>query len=391
MNKYRKISLFLGGGLGIVLILAVLSLLLVKRLVSPERVKAELLVYLSQKIGGEVEFKEIEINFIPGPHVVLRGGVFSVPGKLEGSFETLLAFPKALPLLRGKVEVSRIKIIKPEIKVLLHEPQADEVREPDDTFSFGSFRENLKGAMDNLAANGKGLNAEIDNGTLILQKDSAPVLSFIGMYADLVLPDDKLNLTVRSESNLWDGFDFRAWIDVSNYKGSGTLVVKGAKPHKFMDFYLPDKKIVSDSSVNLALKFDTADLKVFHTTLKAAVPKLILTGAGEELSLSAADINADLYFDEGKRVFTLNGAKLINPGLDLSGEYVTDNKLSEVSLFLLGKNVNVTSVRDGALFVAGEHKVTDSIFEVVRGGTVPEVTLDAKASDRKSTRLNSSH
>lgn len=380
MNKYRKVSVLLVGGLGLIVILAVVSLLLVKRLVSPERVREDLRAYLSLKIGGTVEFGGVEINFIPGPHVVLRGGKFSVPGKMEGSFETLIVYPKVLPLLRGRVEVARLKVIRPEIKLLLHEPPEEGVPEEGYSFSLGALRDSLKGALDNLASHGKGLNAEIENGTLILQKDSAPVLSFSGMNIDLALPDDKLSIRVRSASNLWDALDFRASMDVKNYKGSGSLVVKGAKPHKFMDFYLPDKKLVSDSGANLTLKYDTTDLTVFHAALEASVPKLILTGGGEELSLSAADIDADLYFDKVKNVLTLKSAKLVNPQLDLSGKYIVDKNSSAVSLSLLGKNVNVKSVRDGALFIAGEHKVADSIFEVVRGGTVPEVTLDANAS-----------
>ncbi|MEW6145878.1 MAG: AsmA-like C-terminal domain-containing protein [Thermodesulfobacteriota bacterium] len=379
MNKYRKVSALLVGGLGLIVILAVLSLLFVKRLVSPERVKEDLRAYLSLKIGGTVEFGGVEINYMPGPHVVLRDGQFSVPGRMEGSFETLIVYPKVLPLLKGRVEVSRLKIIRPEIKIFVHEPPAEEIPGSDDSFSFGILKDNLKGALDNLDSHGSGLNARIEDGTLVLQKDSAPALSFSGMNADLTLPDDKLRISVKSASNLWDSFDFRAWIDVKNHQGSGSLHIRGGKPHRFMDFYLPDKKIVSDSGLNLALKFDTRDLNVFHSTLSASVPKLVLTGGGEELDLSASDIDADLYFDDVKQVLSLESAKLINPGLDLSGKYTVDKKLSTVSLSLLGKNVDVVSVRNGALFIAGERKVTDSIFEVVRGGTVPQVTLDAEA------------
>lgn len=354
--------------------------MLVKRLITPERVKEELLTYLSEKIGGEVEFNSVEVNFFPGPHAVLKGGKFSVPDKLEGNFETMVVYPKALLLLRGEVDVSKLRIIKPEIKVLIHETAAEESREQEDSFSFGVFKGYLAGALGYLDSHGRGLNAEIENGTLILQKDSAPILRFSNMNGDLILPDDRLRIEVRSESNLWDAFDFRAWIDVKNYKGSGSLVIKGGKPHRFMDFYLPDKKLVSDSVLNLAVKFNTQDLRIFQSRIGASVPKLTLTGNDEELDLSAQDINADLYLDGEKRVFILKSARLINPGLELSGKYTADNNPPGVSLSLLGNNVDVVSARDSALFVAGENDVVDGIFEVVRAGTVPEVTLDAKAA-----------
>ena len=98
-------------------------------------------------------------------------------------------------------------------------PRRKGSRKTEYSFSLGVLRDYLKDALDNLASHGKGLNAEIENGTLTLQKASAPVLSFSGMNADLSLPDDKLRMIVRSASNLWDSFDFRAWIDVKNYEG----------------------------------------------------------------------------------------------------------------------------------------------------------------------------
>ena len=119
MKNYREVYVFLGAGLGLIIILALLSLMLVKRLVTPERVKAELLAYLSEKIGGTVEFNKVEINFFPGPHVVLKGGTFSIPDRLDGSFETLVVYPRALPLLKGEFDVSSLKIIKPVIKLLI--------------------------------------------------------------------------------------------------------------------------------------------------------------------------------------------------------------------------------------------------------------------------------
>ncbi|MFI5324184.1 MAG: hypothetical protein ACHQ6U_11815, partial [Thermodesulfobacteriota bacterium] len=376
MKNYIKVYVFFGAGFGLIIILAVLSLMFVKKLVTPERVREELLVYLSEKIGGAVEFENVEINFFPGPHVVLKRGTFSVQDRLQGSFETLIVYPKALPLLKGEFEVSSLKIIKPVIKLLIKEVPAEGSGEGE---GFGVFRNDAGRALSYLDAHGRGLNAEMENGTLIVQKDSAHVLSFSAVNAEIALPDDGLRVEISSESNLWGAFDFKSTIDLRDYKGSGSLVINDGKPHRLMNFYMPDKKLFSDSSINLSMKFSTSDLKMFQARISASAPKLVLTGHDKELGISTGVINADLYIDGQKQVFTLESAKLINPGLDLSGKYTAETNPDRVSLSLLGNNVKVGSVRDGALFIAGGDEVVDSIFEVLRGGTVPGIKLDAKA------------
>ncbi|HVY55454.1 MAG TPA: hypothetical protein VHC46_06825, partial [Thermodesulfobacteriota bacterium] len=300
--------------------------------------------------------------------------------KAEGKIETVIAYPKVLPLLRGDVEISRLKVLRPEIKIFVHDSRAEDASDLKEPFSFALLREDIKGAIDNLAAHGKGLDAYIEDGTLILEKDSSPVLNFSGMNAELLLPADRLIVRIRSASNLWTFLNFAMSIDVKSYEGSGTLTMKGANAHNFMDFYLPSNRMISDSEVNLSAKFDTRSLNVLDAEISSSVPRMKLTGDDEEFVLSASDIEAVLHLDSSKQSFGLKSAKLLNPALDLSGEYVIDKAASQTSLKLTGKDVDVDSVRNGALFIAGEHKVADEIFGVVRSGKVPDITLDARGS-----------
>lgn len=378
MRKVKKLSIWVSIGFVIIVVLAAVSLFLAQRIVSREDMKEAILAYLSEKIGGEVAFDSLDIHFFYRPHVLIRKGAFSVPDKIEGSFENLLVYPKVLPLLEGRVEVSTLRIYRPDFKVFIkEEPQELEASEEKD-FPVETLKATIAQTLAYLDSQDRGTQAEIKDGSLVLQKDGTEVISLDDFNASLVLPDDKLSFSISSNSSLWDRLDFKGWINVKNYKGLGSLVINGFEPHKMIQFSFPDNHLISDSSVNLTLKYNTHALSVLNVKLEASVPYLTLSRHGTELQISAKDIYAELYFDEEKKSVTLNNADLVYPEVNLSGKLGTDMTTNTVSLSLRGNNVDVESCRRSALFVAGGNRIVDIIFDVVRGGTVPGITLDAK-------------
>ncbi len=378
MRKVKKLSIWVSAGLVIIAILAALSLLIAKKMISREDMKEGILSYLSEKIGGEVEFESLDIKFFHRPHVLIRKGKFSVPGKLEGSFVNLVVYPRILPLLEGKVEVSTLKIYKPDLKVYIQEETRREEDAAEKDFSISTIKDTIERTLTYLGSQERGLQAEIHNGAVVLQRDGTEVISLTSFNTSLRLPDDKLSFSISSNSNLWDRLQFNGWMNVKDYKGIGNLVLNGFNPRKIIQVSFPDKEWVSDSSINLALKYNTYGLRVLNIGLDASVPYLTLVKNNEELKLSAKNIDAEFHFDEQRQTATLKNADLVYPGLSLSGEYETDKKANRTSLSLSGNNVNVESSRRSALFVAGGNRVVDIIFDVVRGGTVPGITLDAE-------------
>lgn len=378
MRKVKRLSIWVGVGLVIIVILAAVSLFLAKRMVSREHMKEGILSFLSEKIGGEVAFDSLEIHFFHWPHVSIRKGTFYIPDKLEGSFENLIIYPKVLPLFEGKVKVSTLRIYKPDFKVFIKEgPREQEVSEGKD-YSVATVKDTIAHTLAYLDSHDRGTQAEIKDGSIVLQRDGTEVISLTDFNASLDLPDDELSFDISSNSNLWDRLDLKGWMNVKNYKGLGSLVLNGFEPHRIIQFSFPDKELVSDSSINLALKYNTHSLSVLNVKLEASVPYLTLVKRGEELQISGKDIDAEFYFDEERKAATLNNADLIYPELNLSGKFDADNKTNGVSLSLRGNNVDVESSRRSTLFVAGGNRIVDIIFDIVRGGTVPGITLDAK-------------
>ncbi len=378
MRKAKRISIWIGSGLGLVFIIAVVSFFLAKKFISREHVKEEILAYLSERIGGEVEFESIDFNLFHRPHVYVKGGKFSITGKAEGSFETLIVYPKLIPLLEGKVEISTLWIYQPDVKVFMSDASEDNLHVEDEEFEIDELKGSIRQALDYLSSRYHGINAKIEDGSLKLERDSSDLISFSGLNASVLLHDDELSFQVSADSNLWESMTFSGWIDVRGYKGTGNLVVNGFELHEIINFSFPGKDYVFASDINLNVKFSTEDLRILNVSLNASVPDLALSKHNEVFKLSGDRIDADIYLDSEKRVVTLNSADLVNPALKLSGKYESDVSTGKVTLSLKGNDVNVESIREGALFLAGEDDTVDIIFDVVRGGTVPVITLGAE-------------
>lgn len=378
MRKAKRLSIWVGSGLGLLIIVVVISVILAKKFINREHVKEDLLAYLSEKIGGEVKFESLDFHLFYRPHVYVKGGEFSIPGKAEGNFDTLIVYPKILPLIEGKVEISTLWMYRPDVTVLVGEASGEEAEVGDEEITIDDLRTSIRQTLDFLSSGERGLNAKIEDGSFVFRKNSSELITFSGLNASVLLPDDELSLQFTGNSSLWRSMTFNGRINVKSYKGTGNLALKGFEPHKIIDFSFPGKDIISTSDINLNTKFSTEDLRVLKVGLDASVPDLTLSKDDEIYKLAGSNISGDLYLDGNKRVININTADMTNPGINLSGKYESDKSSGKVSLFLKGNNVDAKSVRDGALFVAGENDIVATIFDVVRGGTVPVITLDAE-------------
>lgn len=355
-----------------------LSLFLAQKYISRERVKQEILALLSSRVGWEFGFDSVDFQFLLKPRLTLRNGSFSIPGKIDGTFDTLVVYPKVLPLLTGKVDVSSLELVSPIIKISLPELPggAPETEEKPDT--IGLLRSDIASALKYLDSHDKGLRSVIKNGSAVLSRPGREDLSVTGLNVTADLPDENLKLRVSGRSNLWDSLIFNIRMDVKSLDGSGNLSIEGLKPHILSRYFSNSEGLIEDSSVDALLNYTTVGLEQVEASLEAQIPKLTLANDGEKFVVKVKELDADLYFGKDKSAITLNRADIISPGLSVRGQYTADRASGTVGLSLAGSDVNVDSARDVTLLAAGENDVVGTIFDVVRGGTVPEVTLDAK-------------
>lgn len=362
-------------GLAVIVVVTALSLLLAQKYISREHVKKEILSYLSAKIAGKFDFESIDFQFFHRPRVEIRAGSFSIPEEAEGTFETLIVYPRVLPLLTGHVEIDSIEIVKPVVRLTMPETAGPETVEERDTLTI--VRNYISSVLGYFDRQEKGLEAVIKNGSLVLSQPGYEDLAFDGLNAGVGLPDGRLEISVSGRGSLWDRLSLSAAADTGTKDIKGSLKVGGFKP-RLLSHYLPEAlRIIKDGNINLDVDFTTDKLDSLDLKLGASTPGLTLLRNGEEFTLRLKSLAANAGLSDAGTKIVLGRAELENPPAVISGSYEMERSTASGKLLLEGANVDAGAAREAALAVAGGNDVVGKIFEVVRGGTVPKITLEA--------------
>ena len=87
---------------------------------------------------------------------------------------------------------------------------------------------------------------------------------------------------------------------------------------------------------------------------------------------------------EGKRVnIALAELDLDYPRLRLSGKFQIDPEAPRVVLEVQGRAMEIASTRDVALRLAGKLPITETIFNIVKGGQIPLITFESRGRSLK--------
>lgn len=381
MSRLKKFSIWLSVSLGIVLILIALAFFITSKLVQKESMKEKIHSLISKKVGGEVSYQSMNLYFFYWPHVVIKNGEFSVPGKFNGRFDTIVVYPKILPLLFGNFELSTLRFYKPDITIILPDKFDEPESEDKKAFSFDEYKVQIVNILKHLNSHEKGLDARIEYGKLFFTNSKENLLSLDNLNAVISFPNDTLSYKISSNSNISQSILFKGWINTKSYDAKGSINLGGFKPHMLLKYILPNNDLISESKIDMDLNYQSKELKVLQGNLVLKNPELTLSKGDKEFKISGKEIDADIYFDENKSVFTLNNAEFAYPDIKASGEHKIDKSLKKINLNLKGNDINVESSRDAVLFVAGGDRIVDLIFDIVRGGTISEITLEASGEN----------
>lgn len=383
MKRVKKVTVWLSVTVLIIIVLIGVAFFVASKLIQKDSVKEKIHTIISKKIGGDVNYESMKLKFFHWPHVVIRKGDFNIPGQVKGSFNSIMVYPKILPLLYGDVEISTLRFYGPDITIYLKDMPDKVESEDEKSVSLDDLKQKIMLALDHLNSDEKGLDARAYNAKLQLMNENEEFLNFDNMNAVISFPDNVLSYQVNANSNISQIISFKGSINTKSYDASGVMKLAGFKPHLLEKYLMPENDLNLESKLDLNLNYNSQKLEIFKGNLIIANSEITLTKGKEEFKVSGKKIDTDIYLDEHQSVFTLNSAEFAHPDISASGEHRIDRKLNKINLDLKGNDINVESSRDAVLFVVGGHRIVDLIFNIVRGGTISEITLEASGENFK--------
>ncbi len=380
MSRKRKTAVWILGGLGTLLFLVLCLFLLAPRLINLEPVRQEILTALSRELGGQVEYQSISLSFLPRPRVVVNQGRLFIPGKASGSLESLTLYPAVFPLLAGKVRISSVRAIAPELRVVLTQrPDAD--KKEGGFPSLKGIKEKVIPFLASMVLRAPGLDIRVERGTLGLSIENRATFWFRDIRAHVGLPPENLDLDITCRSEFCEGISINGRLDTQGLNGEGRIALTRLRPQSLTGPLFPEASVeIAESQIDLSLDFKISGLKSLGASLLASSPILTLRRGTNKLPIRGGYLRASLDMDEDKVAVSLNDLHLNDPPLKVTGKLFADQKSRSANVELVGNDIDLHSTGDAALAVGGHIPIIQEIFSIVRGGRLPRIALNVHGS-----------
>jgi len=380
MSKRKKITIWVMGVIGALLVLLLILMLLLPRVINLEPIKQKIIARISQEVGGELEFQRIDLSFLPRPRVIIHQGSLSIPGKVAGTLEALKVYPRILPLLRGRIRIAMLRVEAPQFKMALPKtPRKKE--EKRGAFSLATIQEAVAPVLGVMAVKAPGLTLVVDGGNFDLTEGNRSVFSFQDIHGRIGLPPDKLEIDLACISNLWESIALEGRLDPESFEGGGRIQARDFKPQVLMDNLFPlATRRVGESRVNLDMSFRMDGLQVLEGEVEGSFPLLTMQQANEKLVIRGKSLRGTFHVDEESITVSLTELDLDHPRLKMSGKLFMDRAIPRVRVDLEGREMDLNSIREGALVLAGEIPNVREVLSIVKGGRVPLAILSTQGS-----------
>ena len=362
-------------GLGILFIVLLIFILVSPMLINLEFVKEKILARLSEKTEGELLYNKIDILYFPRPHAVIHQASLSIPGNIMGKLAWLKVYPSIFPLLTGDVQIKRLRIKEPDLELRLPARQKNK-NEKQNVFSVQRGKKALSGILKYSLSNLSNTVFHIQNGRLNIYDENRVVFQFQNINARTKISSKRFKIGLKCKSNLWKNISVNGWINPHSLASDGQIRLTHFSPGKIHNYLFPGADLkVTNGDINLNLDFKSDKQHALHAKVKSHTSYLELLHKNENVVIKMKRLICKLDMDEEKTKVYLSKLILGYPNLSASGQFLLKQRLKQTSLDIDVKKADVKSTRKVALVLAGNRGITKDIFDIVKGGTVPEITF----------------
>jgi hypothetical protein len=378
MSKYGKTFVWVLGGIAGFIAILIVFLLALPTLIDLGPIKEKIAAEISKKIGGEFETQTIDLLFFPRPRIQFHQGRVAIPEKVSGTFRSLTIYPKFLRLLMGNLEVVRLNVEKPEVRMGLP-GELKGGNEGLKTLSLKTMEEKVSPFLAHLMSKMPGLVVAVEKGNLHLVGQDQSLFKVHDVHARIGLDPKRVTLEMSCGSDRWENLSLQGWLRPKGYKGQGHLELIQFHPGMLTGLLFPHTTPhIKDFEADVDLKFSLNGPKEFTIDGEASIPSLTLEKGRESLTIKNTRLRGEARREKEKTILALNELNISYPSMWMSGKLSIEPVSPLVSLEISSRGVDVASLRETVLFLIGKKiPVAQTLFEILREGKIPRMTLSA--------------
>ncbi len=179
-------------------------------------VKNRIQTAVAEKLGGKVSYGKVNISLFPRPRVTIEQLSLAYPRTFRGTLKSLSIAPQILPLFRGRVKVSKIRIQEPDFRIRM--PAAKPAKSgpvpglapgpvpESEAPTLEETKANIRSVLGYLQMIGPGLVVEMDNGKFLLRKNRRDFLSLKNVTVHFNAPPGDMHVLVKAGTDQWGDF-----------------------------------------------------------------------------------------------------------------------------------------------------------------------------------------
>ncbi|MGD9080917.1 MAG: hypothetical protein PVG96_16330, partial [Desulfobacterales bacterium] len=382
MPKRRKIIFSLISLAGILLCVLVILLVVTPRLVNLDTVKKEIKTRFAANIGGEIEYRRINLAFFPRPHVVISAVNFTVPDHISGTVDSFKIYPKILPLFTGVIQISAVHSRSPEITVKLPATPEDKLTSPT-PFSFETLGDRLNAAISAIPElKIPSIVVRVSNGRVDFLKGRERFLGLHNVNSRVHHKGDLIEFNVKCYSNLWESINIKGQYEAPGFKLKSQITIKKLRPHAVVDYFFSQSDLkMTNARADLTLNLQTDGPKFLQASASGSIPYMYWQRGNKDLKFTDTRFQCEFQLKDQTVSLSITQLELQDPRLSLAGRLNLNTEPPRIQFSVEGKQINVATSQKIATAFAENSKTVSEIFEILREGDIQQINVSAQASD----------
>ena len=354
----------------------VILLVVTPRLVNLETVKKEIKDRFAEDIGGDIEYRRVNLAFFPRPHVVISAVNFTLPDYISGTVKSLKIYPKILPLFTGEIQMSAIQARSPEIRVRLPATPEDKSASPK-PFSIDTLGDRLNAAISAVPElKIPSMVVRVRNGRVDFFKDRERFLGLHNVNGRTHRKGGLVEFRAKCHSNLWESIAIKGQYEAAGFKFKSQIEIKQLRPHAVADYFFPQSDLkMTNARANLTLNLQTDGPKYLQAKAIGSLPYMYWKRGSKDLKFTGTHFQCEFQLRDQAVSLSLTQLDLQDPRLSLAGRLDLNPEPPRIQLALEGKQINVAAAQKIATALTENSDTVSEIFEILRGGDFQRIAL----------------